>query len=94
MNQHSPDISIRIRSLLDRFRSGLSVVTVVEVEEYLEQAEYGLALDTLIALLVQSGMKVTADEYAELIGLHHVMELNPDQSQWLKLLGASCGRGQ
>ncbi len=87
MNQQP--MEVRIKVLLNGFRSGLSPVAVVEVEEYLKHDEWGLALDTLIALLVKADTAVTAAQHAEILDLHDAMELDPDQSQWIRALKIS-----
>ena len=62
-------IEHRLTSVLEALSDELSVAERSEVEEFIEVGEYGVALETLSALLVEERKRISRATFAEIVDL-------------------------
>jgi hypothetical protein len=71
------DIERRLLGLLDSLAAQLTDSERREVTDFIDVGEYGLALETLCAVLVEERKRIGLAAFDEIVGLHASMEVEP-----------------
>ena len=80
MTQRYEELERKLGEILAEARPLASKGGLAEASDYLDQGEYGLALDTLVYAIANAGDRVDARMYAQIIQLGRLMRL--DDSAW------------
>ena len=85
MSGHYQELERDLIVVLAEVGSGLEPVESQEVQMYLEAGEYGLALETICAVLKQKQIAVSAATYVKIMDLGERMEVDPNNWQDLQV---------
>ena len=72
------ELDSRLRSLISSIGAAVNADEIAQVWEFVDHAEYGLALSMLAELLVLDEVPVTAENHREIISLAQIMGILDD----------------
>ncbi|EOV6169532.1 TPA: MafI family immunity protein [Citrobacter freundii] len=78
MNVEYKEIETNLFNLINKLNMCFTQSEINEVVEFIEYNEYGLALDTIIDIIVEENKKINNDIFDMIIKTSNIMELDPD----------------
>jgi hypothetical protein len=84
LEQHYKDLAERLELLRGVFSEASARPFADLFDEFIQEQEYGLALDTLCDYLVESGRPLSKEDLGQIEHLHTAMEMDPERVAGLK----------
>lgn len=82
-------LEVSLHAILDQLQQVLTVPEHQEVREFIDVQEYGVALETLVGIIVEGHKKIPAASYSRIVEVAGLMQIQ-DSIDTPELRGSVC----